>query len=67
MYRALTARPKWDSRFILPKLIFPNKYAAYTVSKYSTNKKKFCFIKKFDINSVIEIQHVLFKVLIGNE
>ncbi|CAF0829579.1 unnamed protein product [Rotaria sordida] len=30
MYRALTARAKWDSRLILPKLVFPNKYAAYT-------------------------------------
>lgn len=31
MYRALTARPQWDSRLVLPKLVFPNKYAAYTV------------------------------------
>ncbi|CAF2712848.1 unnamed protein product [Rotaria sp. Silwood2] len=30
MYRALTARPTWDSRLVLPKLVFPNKYAAYT-------------------------------------
>ena len=35
MHRALTARPKWDSKLILPKLAFPNKYAAYTVSTYS--------------------------------
>ncbi|CAF3402509.1 unnamed protein product [Rotaria socialis] len=30
MYRVLSARPKWDSHLILPKLVFPNKYAAYT-------------------------------------
>lgn len=32
MYRVISARPKWDSRLILPKLAFPNKYTAYTVS-----------------------------------
>jgi hypothetical protein len=33
MYRALTARPNWETKLVLPKLIFPNKYAAYTVIK----------------------------------
>ncbi len=32
MDRILSTRPNWDSRLILPKLVFPNKYAAYTVS-----------------------------------
>jgi hypothetical protein len=34
MYRTLTARPQWESRLVLPKLVFPNKYAAYTVRQF---------------------------------
>jgi len=64
MYRSLTARPRWDSRLVLPKLVFPNKYAAYTVS-INFPKQHFFLIDKFDINSVIEVQHVLYKVLLG--
>jgi hypothetical protein len=64
MYRALTARPKWEPRLILPKVAYPNKYAAFSVSRFS--KQNLIFIL-FYIHSVFEIQHVLCKVPIGNE
>jgi hypothetical protein len=35
MYRALTARSKWEPRLILPKVIYPNKYTAFSVSRFS--------------------------------
>ncbi|CAF1017975.1 unnamed protein product [Didymodactylos carnosus] len=30
MYRVLTSKPQWDRKLILPKLIYPTPYAAYT-------------------------------------
>lgn len=40
LYRPLSSQPKWESRLILPKLVFPNKYAAYTVRKTSFRSKE---------------------------
>ena len=35
MYRSLTARPKWEPRLILPEVVYPNKYNAFSVSRFS--------------------------------
>ena len=63
MYRPLTAKSNWESRLILPKLVFPNKYAAYTVKEFLHSISILFSIVSF---SDFEIQLELFKVPIGN-
>lgn len=44
MYRVLTAKPHYESKLVLPKLVFPNKYAAYTVRSRLSIRNSLIFI-----------------------
>ncbi|CAF0966252.1 unnamed protein product, partial [Adineta ricciae] len=36
MYRVLPAKPQWESRLVLPKVTYPNKYAAFSRFRHPT-------------------------------
>ncbi|UJR33365.1 hypothetical protein I4U23_020813 [Adineta vaga] len=50
MYRVLKAKPTWESRLVLPKVVYPNKYAAYSRYRNPTRTVESAYWERLEDN-----------------